>query len=248
MRTGSTLVSHDLARLASGEIPGEIFQENAYPTDPEAIASYLLDQLNRYSDELFVFKMTWHHAWELRRRLAAPDRDPRDLDLTELLPRTVYVNLSRRDKASQAVSLWQAVHSRVWHVAPDESVPSGRPTPRPIQAASMLFNLLGEEVMWEEQYEDWRIEPLQVIYEDYLSDRLAELRRLAAHVGLPVPERIGWADDLTRMADESSSGAAQALWDYVSDYWSALLPASIHNPPGGITPPGGGRVRSAGTR
>lgn len=143
---------------------------------------------------VFGLKILQPHLLDMLRRLREYDayRTMEDADiLARVFPGVRFVWLTRRDKVRQAISLLNARQSGVWN---SSQLPPGEG-----HAAAVLDNagidgamrtLIEHEARWQEFFAALRIEPLTLVYEDFVRDPLPAVQRLAAYVGVPLP--FGW--------------------------------------------------------
>jgi len=212
MRTGSTLLCHDLAELVGGTVHGELFQEPGYPSDPGGIAEHVGAALALDPAEVFVFKISWSQAWELRSRLAGAGGDPWAVSLPALFPGARFLHLRRLDKAAQTVSAWRARSTGQWHVPGDDDLaPADLRDLRPEDLLADLLVMASEEHRWWTQFRDWGTEALDLTYEDYTSHRLATLREVAGFLDLPLPTAITWPEPLRKLAGPDTDAAVEQL-------------------------------------
>ena len=124
------------------------------------------------------FKLMWPQLAALRARSA--DRGQRE-ELEAELKRVPWIRLRRRDRVAQAVSWAKAVQSQQWN------------SRNQAQATSIQYNyvliwrLLFKARRYEREWDRWfdalQIEPLELVYEDYVQDLPGTVRRIARHLG-----------------------------------------------------------------
>lgn len=101
-----------------------------------------------------------------------------------------YIHLTRRDLANQAVSLYKATSSTVFHTNKQHS------SQAVAQLQSLEYDygklehwhhhLLRQEAGWVRYFDTHRIVPLSISYEDIDNDVKAVVRRIANYLGLPL--------------------------------------------------------------
>tara|TARA_R110002073_G_scaffold188829_2_gene347778 strand:- start:4712 stop:5413 length:702 start_codon:yes stop_codon:yes gene_type:complete len=101
----------------------------------------------------------------------------------------LYVNLVRKDKVAQAVSLIRAEQSGQWHLSTDGSVRQGTEEPKPVtyDAQSIgkeITSLSRDDAAWQAWFATQGLSPLQVTYEDLAKDpqaMVAEILEVSGH-------------------------------------------------------------------
>ena len=190
LRSGSNVLCDLLAANGIGA-PTEYFQhplgvanevhyrELGVPVDD--FRAFLTGLLAKKSPNgIFGAKVTWDHRNVLceavRRHFGRCD------GFAAFSPRHRWIFLRRRDKIGQAISLLRAVTSGTWSsLAPT----SGR-TPTPaydfFRLLGILQSIVTEEYLWEDFFEQSRIEPIRIIYEDLVREPAATVFRVARAV------------------------------------------------------------------
>lgn len=164
--------------------------------------------------------MMWNYFDDFRSRVAElsglPDM-PFNQALDEVFPGLRIIFVRRRDKVSQAVSLWKAIQTQQWRTDSesqrDRSSSSadggGSRVPRPAEYDyRAIKHLLDELHRWDARWEDWfhatGRQPIRVIYEEFTGSRAATIGRVLDELGIDPPEPEGQgpmrrqADDLSR--------------------------------------------------
>lgn len=117
-----------------------------------------------------------------------------------------FIWLSRRNRVARAVSHFRALRSGVWHRPPTSTIGE---SPRPeydFDAGEIhdLYCLGGfQEECWQRFFERHRITPLQVEYEDLVTDYDATVRRVLTYLGLESTAAIP-SPRTRQQADETS--------------------------------------------
>jgi LPS sulfotransferase NodH len=143
---------------------------------------------------VFGAKLHWYqYQWLIRTMRALEggagtalggQSDPRaDLDfLATFIPNPRFVHLVRRDKIRQAMSYFRAGRTGVWFVTEEDVADMARrpqgpqPAPRPLsdrewQHLRFLENLvIAHERNWRNFFDETGIEPLEIIYEEFIED------------------------------------------------------------------------------
>jgi trehalose 2-sulfotransferase len=175
-RSGSWLLCGLLASTGVAGRPHEWFWRDTQASLMRAwgtgdFASYLELVLaaGTTANGVFGAKVMWGHL---------PEVPP--------FPRPRFVWLRRRDRVAQAVSFARAVQTAHWHHW--DPPPREEPTFRFEEVDALLRELGEHDRAWARWFVDERIEPLEVAFEDLLSDLEAETLRVLDFLGLELPE------------------------------------------------------------
>jgi LPS sulfotransferase NodH len=130
--------------------------------------------------------------------------------LSSAFPGLRYVQITRRDKVRQAVSLWKAVQTQAWQreAGADGEENAGR-MPDPVfsfRAINFLMRqLTAHDASWDAYFLGLGYEPLKVTYEELADSTDAVVRSVLEHLGIAAPDdlQIG-APRLSVQADEVS--------------------------------------------
>lgn len=212
-RSGSTLLCELLKATGVTGIPNEYFQHFkdtgladqprqylAGVSDPSVLAllppldpglpetSFDFDAVRRAGttpNGVFAAKIMWSHTDDLWARLGGRT-------LEDVFGPLRYVQVIRRDKVAQAVSLWTAIQTQAWR--------SGdAPVAEPVYSSVAIRHLIGWLEAGERGWTDWLRgrEPDVVVYEDFARDPGPTISILA---GVPAP-----APPLKRQSGSRSS-------------------------------------------
>ncbi len=222
-RTGSGLLAEALESTQLAGTPREYF-------DP-VFEKHWLEKLSISADTeyfekiqsagtspngVFGAKVHWHQFEHLTAKLRRiHGSGVSDLELLQgTFPDLRYVFLTRRDKVRQAVSYHRAIQTGIWwlirpQAARNEETPPTAPGPAPSfdfeRIDHWVTRLTFFEAEWRRYFERLRVEPYEVVYEDFVGTY--ELTVLAIHrdLGLPISEGLKVAPPrLRKMADEVS--------------------------------------------
>lgn len=124
--------------------------------------------------------------------------------------RPLYIHLSREDRVAQAVSLYKAAHTGLWHRAADGSEMERT---APHQDAGYDAERIGASVAelsaqdrgWREWFAEHGIAPLQLEYEDLSRDPRFGLRKVLTALGRDASLADDSAPTTARLADEESA-------------------------------------------
>jgi trehalose 2-sulfotransferase len=139
------------------------------------------------------------------------------LPVPELLDRAFpglrYIQITRKDKFRQAISLWKAVQTQAWRqdVGRDSST-----TAEPqfsFRAINYLVRLLtAHDASWDAYFLGLGQQPLRITYEELAEDPDPVVRGVLAHLGIPVPPNL-----------TISAGRLQIQSDELSERWYTLV-------------------------
>jgi LPS sulfotransferase NodH len=182
---------------------------------PDTYDQYLAWALQEGTTPNGVFgaKLMWGYLGDFGELLRGIDgmagRPLPDL-LARAFPGLRYVQITRRDKIRQAVSLWKAVQTQAWQreAGSDVGVEDGR-KPEPVfsfRAINYLVRqLTAHDASWDAYFLGLGYEPLKVTYEELAESTDAVVRSVLDHLGITAPDdlEIG-APRLSVQADETS--------------------------------------------
>ncbi len=189
-RSGSTYVSHLL--WASGCLGAPLEYLNFEPAGPYGFASHSPARqaelwrcaLRRRTSPNGVFGLK---AFPLQ----FGDLNAANPGLVDEVMRTLFprgrrprvVHLRRRDRTAHAISYARALLSGIWR---KEQEPEVRPEPEYSEEAMRLaLRLIDEqETIWQSMFNDLRIEPLVLWYEDVLAAPAAAPEAVARYLGV----------------------------------------------------------------
>ena len=210
-----------IERLAFREMPdGE--QPGPNPLwRPESYDRYLDWVLEEGTTPNGVFgaKLMWGYLGDfadLLRGIEGNARLPIPALLDRSFPDLRYVQITRRDKVRQAVSLWKAVQTQAWRAGA-----GGGERVEPVfsfRAINFLVRqLTAHDASWDAYFLGLGVESLKVTYEELAADPDPVIRRVLAHVGAEVPAdlRID-APKLQVQADARSEEWVQRVHDHLA--------------------------------
>jgi LPS sulfotransferase NodH len=215
VRCGSTLLCEDLTTAGLGW-PCEFFQHShGFPQGEFLgytavdLCDYLKKITNDAPNRLFGFKVNWYQAYTLQTALRQVYGTETDLLLSSLFPGLRVIYAVRRDKVLQAISAWRAERTNVWHRRVDETAETGGGTKNlpayDFEYIRLKFNqILAEEWIWEQQFAYLGVEPLTIVYEEYIQNRVAGVRRVAESLQREIPGDYVPSQWLIRLQDDYS--------------------------------------------
>lgn len=184
-RSGSSYLCDVLLRTRVFGKPGERLNEKFIPNMLQKIPATSADMYLRNSfrnaatkNGIAGFKASWFQF----NNFAAAMENPGELT------KPSYIYLYRRDSAQQAVSLYRATQTDVFHTNVEHSQDSLRKLAElPYDYAKIDFwheHILRQERGWKNFFDEHGINPLTLTYEDIVDDIECVLRRMAKHVGV----------------------------------------------------------------
>lgn len=205
-RSGSWLLAEALNNSALAGQPEEYFRSDITRLWsrrwrlPER-ASYgryieAATQFSTTSNGVFSVKLHWYQfAWflEQMRLLEGEDDSRGDPELVaKWLPNPRYILLLRRDKLRQAISYYRAAQSQVWFLTEDSTSAAdgevgveGEPD---FQTIRWLEDALVEhEACWQHFFERHEIRPLEIVYEDFVSNYEETVLAVLDWLGISTP-------------------------------------------------------------
>jgi len=167
---------------------------------PDTYDQYLEWALNEGTTPNGVFgaKLMWGYLGDFAELLRGihgmAARSLPDL-LSRAFPGLRYVQITRRDKVRQAVSLWKAVQTQAWQLdagASDDG-DDGRVL-EPVfsfRAINYLMRqLTAHDASWDAYFLGLGYEPLKVTYEELAESTEAVVQSVLEHLGIAAPENL----------------------------------------------------------
>lgn len=116
-----------------------------------------------------------------------------------------FVWMRREDTTRQAVSLWKALQTKQWRRDSDEDI-GGQGLRFSFAAVNHLKLRIDEHnAAWQDFFEGCGVEPMQVVYEEFVEDYEGTVLWLLDGIGIPVPENFAVIEPkMRRQADELS--------------------------------------------
>lgn len=196
-------VLSDVAEMLAPTNPGEPETRGQF----EGWFKYAI-QRGTSSNGVFATKMMWNYFDDFRERVREL-HGLEEMSFTDALdlifPRLRIVFVRRRDKLSQAVSLWKALQTQQWRNEAD-----------PESDLSVEYNyralkhLATELHRWDAKWEDWfhatGREPIRVIYEEFVGTRAVTIGRVLDALGISPRELESTSGPMMQQADDISKG------------------------------------------
>ena len=159
-------------------------------------------------------------------RLGRPENDlpasPADVHrlISRSFPGVCYVFLTRKDKDRQAISLYRAQETEMWHVrARDRGMRESPVEFDGVKIRECLRSIRNEEASWLAFFAAAGVRPLEVTYEGLLADRSATVTSILNHTGLDCGANPPFVltSDLKRQADGTTDEWLGRLKDLPSE-------------------------------
>lgn len=207
-RSGSTWLCRRIARLNVLSCPEEYFNADEFTNtlthNPGRDIYEVFDIVagkNRTNTGVFGFKMSYFDLEEFER----------EAKLLEVMPgRKHFFYLSRQNFVAQAISLYTAVESRVFHVFGKSAELSQR-RDVPYDDDKIMYwacHILQQEYGFQEWLTANGIWPVRLMYEDLLADIDAAIAKIARHLGI----------DISRAQEIATPQTEKIAADWAPDY------------------------------
>ncbi len=221
-RSGSSLLSESLEFTSLAGRPREYF-EPTYESDWSARLAITGDSeflpkitaAGSTSNNVFGAKIHWHQFLHLRSKLRSILGEAgSDIErLRHAFPGLKYIFLTRRDKVLQAVSYVKAIQTDVWHTLNPEvtgvqkpRVPAPEPRFDVEQIDRWVRQFTEDEINWDRYFARAGIEPLDVVYEDFLNSYDSTTRAMLRYLEIPESETTTITPPrLQKLGDELST-------------------------------------------
>jgi trehalose 2-sulfotransferase len=212
-----------IERLAFRELPDGVDRPANPLWEPDSYDRYLRWALDQGTTPNGVFgaKLMWGYLGDfatlLRGIVGNAGRTVPEL-LAATFPNLRYVQITRKDKVRQAVSLWKAVQTQAWR-AKDDGAPAVEPT-FSFRAINFLVRLLtAHDASWDAYFLGLGITPLKVTYEELAEAPERVVRRVLDHLDIAVPGAL----DLCAPALKVQADARSEEWvRRVNEHLAAL--------------------------
>ena len=207
-RTGSTYLCAELAAAAGVYgVPDEIFNPRGVVQNIKTVwrVSTFADYVAAFSRQLgpyFIFKSSWHDF-----RVVAPL-------YRQMFPDLKIIYLDRLDIIAQAVSMFRAMTTRLWHKDRQGKLMGqveeyGLLSPQQIRASfdlarinAIIENLEQERRGWRGFFNAETLEPVRVSYEGFAEDVAAAVRYIGAALDLRLDGTGAPMVSYARLSDE----------------------------------------------
>lgn len=202
-RSGSTNLCSVLAKVGKFGEPEEYFNpDGLMATLPDELGAVdASDYLAKLADraEVFCFKVSVSHWKPFRNRAR------------EVFPNARYVFLDRLDVEAQAISLYRAKSSWVWHERVEWVEQQGTSEFNAAELEAVRQHLMTSKAKWAEFFFEHDIKPLPIAYEHMLADMPKAVQMICGEAGVLV------------FKSEVPDGGYKILRDAVTDEWKGRL-------------------------
>jgi LPS sulfotransferase NodH len=211
-----------IERLAFREMPDAAPEPNPL-WSPDSYGRYLDWALAKGTTPNGVFgaKLMWGYLGDFADLLRGID-GLAGLPIPELLDRVFpglrYIQITRRDKFRQAISLWKAVQTQEWR-RDDEGDLIDRPEPQfSFRAINYLVRLLtAHDASWDAYFLGLGIEPIRITYEELARYPEPVVRRILEEFGIPAPADLTIPTSRLKIqADEQSEQWLERVHEHLS--------------------------------
>jgi len=247
-RTGSYLLCEALRATGIAGVPTEYFNSGcetywAPRWGASDYRSYLDEARRRGSTSNGVFggKLHGRQFVRLIRQVSgeehiAPDRQREVLELW--FPDVRFVLMRRRGALRQAISYVRSVQSRIWWDADEAPAPCAEPDPNAVRfefalLQNALKDLEAEEDIWLRFFDTHGIEPLELYYEELVTDVDGAMRSVMTHLGLKLDSAFTLPPSVfRRQADDVTDQWERRYWRIASTKGSMRvddLRGAVHN-------------------
>ena len=137
-----------------------------------------------------------------------------------------FIHLTRLDKVSQAISLFKAEQTGLWHIAPDGTELERLSPPRPVTYDAVVINERLEELIdndrgWVDWFRNEQIEPLRITYEELSLNPTGMLNRVLTNLGIDGKSVVNVKPEVAKMSDRMSREWARR---FRSEFDSEFIP------------------------
>jgi trehalose 2-sulfotransferase len=165
------------------------------------------------SNGVFSAKMMWGYFGDflhfVRQIPAYQDLSTHTL-LTTIFPNLQYVQVIRRDKFRQAVSLWKAIQTQHWRkiIGPENNDVSMSKKELVFHFAAIQHleqYIIEQELAWQHYFSTHGLQTLTIFYEDMVTALDDKLRETLQYLAITAPDDLTYAEpNMQRQADKQS--------------------------------------------
>jgi LPS sulfotransferase NodH len=208
-RSGSWLLSEALERTGIAGRPREYFEPKLFEKHSNATYAEAVSRIIRTgttNNGVFGAKFHWYQ-FEYAPRVVRTHDDsdtPVPLLMAARFPNLRYIWLTRRDKVRQAVSYYRAIKTgQWWKIA---GVRNGKSAQPPLEFDYAYIQrleklILAHEAKWQKYFEEFDIDPLVLVYEEFCRNVGIAVREVLAHLGIAQSRKQRLRARLQRQAD-----------------------------------------------
>jgi trehalose 2-sulfotransferase len=130
--------------------------------------------------------------------------------IAQVFGRPLYIHLSREDKVAQAISLFKAEYSGLWHISPDgEEIERTAPHKEPFydgpRIAALVDSLTGDDAGWDAWFAQHELRPLRVSYEEMACKPHAALSDILSRIGMDPSTAASLPISTGKLSDRQSA-------------------------------------------
>jgi trehalose 2-sulfotransferase len=211
-RSGSYLLCEALTASGLAGFPAEYFGPGqadrlgeSWGVTRQADYLHMLFRHRTSANGVFGAKVTWRHFRGFVARSRAIEQCtalPPALVASTLLPNLRYVWLTRRDKLRQAISYSKAMQTGVWSVTGSPTADGSAPQYDRALITELLQRIREDEMRTQKYFSVNRIDPLVVVYEEFVSRYESTCGDILKYLGLQPPPELQLAGPtLTKQRD-----------------------------------------------
>jgi LPS sulfotransferase NodH len=154
-------------------------------------------EMEKYTTENGVFgaNIMWKHFYYIiyqLRQLFMGELVEVDTLLANAFYHPAYILTTRRDKVRQAVSLWRAQQTGGWISSTQWLSPfwTANPVFDYVRIHALIQEIKADESAWQWFFTHHGIQPLEIVYEDFIAEPDQTLRMFFAHIGVAIPDGL----------------------------------------------------------
>lgn len=207
-RSGSWLLAESLEKTKIAGRPREyfdpvIFEKKSSEEKRGALANII--QKGMTENGVFSVKFHWYQ-FEFAPRLLTSNGDanlPIPILMARRFPNLSYIWLSRRDKVRQAISYYRASKTGQWWEIPGVNADTEPQIPEfDFDRINYLERLLlSHESRWQKYFEENDLDPLFLVYEEFVDNHALVVTEVLKHVGISQPDHLDIRPRLKRQSD-----------------------------------------------
>jgi LPS sulfotransferase NodH len=176
------------------------------------------------------FKVVWSHFGPLYSRYARQSSAAEGDEPEELLSREIrWVYLERRDRLAQAVSWARATQSGRWNVLVPGSA-GGAEQYNYLLIRYKLWSIEAERRAWRRFFDDLGVQPLNLVYEDFIAAPLETLTLIGEFLGLRGPLTLHSAETRIRKQRDRVNQRWRERFLQDDSGWLNRITASLATP------------------
>lgn len=223
-RTGSNLIAAALSKTGCAGVPDEYFNREylmrlPQPLTMNSVKAYYQDIVSRRTSTNGVFGMKVHSIQFQNIFMEKDAVTSAGQNFLKSFDKIILT--SRRDKIAQAMSNIIAFRTGNWMSGTKDN--EGKQNyeftreDAPLVLTAIRSAVEGE-LFWNKLCEQFDLKPLRVVYEELSQSPQTELRKIAAHLGLPDTDI---SPQSVKQSRDSNREAKKAFLNYLGVEWNA---------------------------